>query len=81
MGITLAAVFFFAINVPVFSAMKQGDQAVADSKLQTALGKYQLAEEQAKIIDSKKGYFNIHAKKVEVNFVLVNMIMIDILLF
>lgn len=71
--ITIAAVFFFAINVPVFSAMKQGDKALADAKLQTAIGKYQQAEEYAKIIDSKKGYFNIYAKKVETNFTLVNM--------
>jgi tetratricopeptide (TPR) repeat protein len=70
--ITVAAVFFFAINVPVFSAMVQGDKAVEDGRLYTAVNKYADATEYAANI-SEKTYFNIHRKTALVNYGLVNM--------
>ncbi len=71
--LTVAAVFCFAINVPVFSSMKQGDKALSEGRLHTAINKYDSAEEFAQTIDGKKGYFNIHAKRVETNYKMVNM--------
>ena len=70
--VTVAAIFFFAINVPVFSAMVQGDKAVEDGRLYTAVNKYAAASEYAANI-SEKAYFNIHRKTALVNYGLVNM--------
>ena len=71
--ITIAAVFFFAINVPVFSTMKQADKAVEEGRLYTAINKYSDALEYSEMIDGTKGYFNLHAKRANVNYMMVNM--------
>lgn len=70
--ITVAAVFCFAINVPTFSAMKQGDKAAADNKLYTAINKYNSAYEYASNVSTDNCY-NLHAKIASVCFDIVNM--------
>ena len=71
--ITIAALFFFAINVPVFSSMVQGDRATKDGRLYTAVNKYADAIEYAESISANKKYFNIYRKSALTNYGLVNM--------
>ncbi len=71
--VTVAAIFFFAINVPVFSSMKQGDKAVKDGNLYTAVNKYMNAAEYAENVSSDKTYFNIYKKESLTHYKLTNM--------
>ncbi len=71
--ITVAAVFFFAINVPVFASMVQGDREMKDGRLYSAVNKYSDAAEYAENISADKTYFNVYRKKAIVNYALVNM--------
>lgn len=71
--ITVAAVFFFALNVPVFATMKQGDKAARENKLYTAVNKYMDAVEYAENVSADKTYFNIYKKEALTYYSLVNM--------
>lgn len=71
--ITIAALFFFSVNVPVFASMKQGDKAVKENQLYTAINKYNAASEYAENVSADKKYCNIYRKKAIVNYGLVNM--------
>lgn len=71
--VTIGAIFLFAINVPVFSMAKQGDKAVEEGRLFTALNKYDNAIEYSENISKKSSCFNLHAKRVSVNYTLVKM--------
>lgn len=71
--VAVAAVFLFAVNVPVFSTMKQADKAVSDGRLYTAINKYNSATEYAENITAEQKYYNLHKKKALVCFDMVNM--------
>lgn len=71
--IAVAAVFFFSVNVPVFASMKQGDKAVKENRLYTAVNKYINAIEYAENISADKTYFNIYKKEAMTYYSLVNM--------
>lgn len=71
--ITVAAVFCFAINVPTFATMKQGDKAAQSGKLYTAINKYNSAYEYASNISTENNCYNLHAKIASVCFDMVNM--------
>ncbi len=71
--ITVAAVFCFAINVPIFATMKQGDKAVNKGQLYTAINKYNDAVEYANNLNGEKKCYNLHKKIAEACFAIVNM--------
>ncbi len=71
--IAVAALFFFSVNVPVFASMKQGDKAVKENRLYTAVNKYINAIEYAENISADKTYFNIYKKEAMTYYSLVNM--------
>ena len=71
--IAVAAVFCFAISVPLFATMKQADKAADDGKLYTAINKYNDAAEYADMLSSKNKCYNLHKKMAIVCFDMVNM--------
>lgn len=71
--IAVAAVFCFAISVPLFATMKQADKAADDGKLYTAINKYNDAAEYADMLSSKNKCYNLHKKMAVVCFDMVNM--------
>ncbi len=71
--IAVAAVFCFAVNVPIFSAMMQGDKAADEGKLYTAMAKYDEAVQYVNNLGSNKSYINLYAKRAVVNYNMVNM--------
>ncbi len=71
--IAVAAVFCFAISVPLFATMKQADKAADDGKLYTAINKYNDAVEYADMLSSKNKCYNLHKKMAIVCFDMVNM--------
>ncbi len=71
--LTVAAVFCFAINVPLFASMKQGDKAADKGQLYTAINKYNDASEYASNISTDKKCYNLHKKIASVCFDMVNM--------
>ena len=71
--IAVAAVFCFAISVPLFATMKQADKAADDGKLYTAINKYNDAAEYANMLSSKNKCYNLHKKMAIVCFDMVNM--------
>lgn len=71
--IAVAAIFCFALNVPIFSAMKQGDKAVNEGRLYSAMNKYDEAVRLAENSGSEKTYINLYAKRAITNFSMVNM--------
>lgn len=71
--IAIAAIFLFALNVPLFSTMKQADKAADDGHLYTAINKYNSAVEYADNINAQKKCYNLHKKMALVCFDMVNM--------
>ncbi len=71
--ITVAAIFCFAVNVPIFTSLIQGDKAAREDKLYTAMENYSDAAQYAENSGSEHTYYNIYAKKAIANFNMVNM--------
>lgn len=71
--VIIAAVFCFAINVPLFATMKQADKAANDGRLYTAINKYNDAVEFANNMSPDKKHYNLHKKIASVCFDMVNM--------
>ena len=81
--ITLGAILFFALNVTAFKAAKEGDKALEEGRLYTALEKYSYAIVHSDLKnlygnkDSKrtegKTCYNLHAKSAMTYFKLVSM--------
>lgn len=71
--IAIAAIFLFALNVPLFSTMKQADKAVDNGHLYTAINNYNSAVEYADNINAQKKCYNLHKKMAVVCFDMVNM--------
>jgi tetratricopeptide (TPR) repeat protein len=71
--IAVAAVFCFALSVPLFATMKQADKAADEGKLYTAINKYNDAAEYADIFSSENKCYNLHRKMAIVCFDMVNM--------
>ncbi len=72
-SITVAAIFCFAINVPIFSVLKQGDKEYNEGNLFSALYKYDEAIYLVANSGSEKVYSNIYVKSAITNFEMVNM--------
>ncbi len=70
--VTVAAIFCFAINVPIFSTLKRADSEAAKGNLYTAIDKYSEATQLAEN-SSEKVYLNIYAKGAALNYKMVNM--------
>ncbi|MCH5191337.1 MAG: hypothetical protein J1F23_04155 [Oscillospiraceae bacterium] len=70
-GVALCAIVLFAINLPVFANMKQGDKALGDGKLYTALAKYERAISAAD--DMEADMYNLYAKRAEAEYKLLDM--------
>lgn len=71
--IAVAAVFCFAISVPLFATMKQADKAADEGRLYTAINKYNDASEYASNLSADKKCYNLHKKMAIVCFDMVNM--------
>lgn len=71
--ITVAAVFCFALSVPLFATMKQADKAADDGRLYTAINKYNDASEYANNLSAENKCYNLHKKMALVCFDMVNM--------
>ncbi len=71
--ITVAAIFCFAVNVPIFASMVEGDRAANDGQLYTAMNKYDSAVKYVTNSGSEKTYINLFAKRAVINFKMVNM--------
>lgn len=70
-GIALCAIVLFAINLPVFANMKQGDKALNDGRLYTALAKYENASYAAD--GEEKSMYNLYAKRATAEYMLLDM--------
>lgn len=70
-GVALCAIVLFAINLPVFANMKQGDKALADGRLYTALAKYGTAISAADGMDTDM--YNLYAKLAVTEYKLLDM--------
>lgn len=71
--IAIASIFLFAINVPLFATMMQGDKAADNGHLYTAINKYNSAVEYADNLNAQKKCYNLHKKMALVCFDMVNM--------
>ena len=71
--VAVAAIFLFAINVPVFSSMKQADKEAEAGRLYTAMCKYDDAVEYADNISANNKCYNLYAKRAALNYRMVNM--------
>ncbi len=71
--IAVAAVFCFAISVPLFATMKQADKAADEGRLYTAINKYNDASEFANNLSPDKKHYNLHKEMAIVCFDMVNM--------
>lgn len=71
--IAVAAIFCFAISVPLFATMKQADKAADGGHLYTAINKYNNAAEFANNLSAKHKCYNLHKKMAIVCFDMVNM--------
>ena len=71
--IVIASIFLFAINVPLFATMKQGDKAADNGQLYTAINKYNSAVEYADNLNAQDRCYNLHKKMAIVCFDMVNM--------
>ena len=71
--IAIGAIFCFAIEMPIFATMKQGDKAYNDGRLYTAMNKYDDAVELVENSGADKTYINLYAKRAVANFKMVNM--------
>ncbi len=71
--VTVAAIFCFAINVPIFSTLKGADKDMRDGKVYTAIAKYTEAASLAEDSGSTKKYLNIYAKSAIANHRVVNL--------
>ena len=81
--ITIGAIVLFALNVPAFTAAKEGDKAVEEGRLYTALEKYSDAivksnlkeyyGDQGQKTTKEKTCYNLHAKSAMTYFKLVSM--------
>ncbi len=72
-SVAVAAIFCFALSVPLFATMKQADKAADEGHLYTAINKYNNAVEYADILSSKNKCYNLHKKMALVCFDMVNM--------
>ena len=70
-GVALCALFLFAINLPVFANMKQGDKALNDGRLYTALAKYENAIYAAD--GAETDMYNLYAKRATAEYLLLDM--------
>lgn len=71
-AVAFASLVCFVINTPIFSPLMQGDKALADGKLYTAMLKYQKADENTP--DEKVGEFlGVHAKRIIAEYKLLQM--------
>ena len=70
-GVALCAIVLFAINLPVFANMKQGDKALSNGQLYTALAKYEKAISAAD--GAETDMYNLYAKRAEAEYVLLDM--------
>ncbi len=71
--IAVAAIFLFALNVPLFATMKQADKAADEGHLYTAINKYNDAVEYANNISAGNKCYNLHKEMALVCFDMVNM--------
>ena len=71
--IAVGSIFCFAVNVPIFAKMKQGDKAAAKGQLYTAMEKYDEAVEFSQNMGSDKTLISLYAKRAITNFSMVNM--------
>ncbi len=72
-GVVIGAIFCFAIDMPIFATMKQGDKAFNDGHLYTAMDSYDDAIELVESKGTEKTYINLYAKRAIANFKMVNM--------
>ena len=70
--IAVGAMFCFAVNVPIFSAMKKADKAAAENRTFTALIEYEKALEFVESKDTKHTFYNLHEKRIGLYFDLGN---------
>lgn len=70
-GVALCAIVLFAINLPVFANMKQGDKALGDGRLYTALAKYERAFSAAD--GAEKDMYNLYAKRATAEYKILDM--------
>lgn len=71
--LVLASVFFFALDVPVFSKMMQGDKLADEGKLYSAMEKYNDAVELSENSAVEGVRYNLYAKRALLNYRMVNM--------
>ncbi len=71
--VVVAAIFLFAVNVPVFSSMKQAEKEADAGRLYTAMSKYDDAVEYAENISAKNKCYNLYAKRAILNYRMVSM--------
>lgn len=70
--VCVGALAFFVFDTPLFATMKQGDKAFGESKLITAMTKYQKAS--SFLPEGKEDKFlNLHAKRIMAEYKLLNM--------
>ena len=70
--IAVGAMFCFAVNVPIFSAMKKADKAATENRTFTALIEYEKALEFVESKDTKHTFYNLHEKRIGLYFDLGN---------
>ena len=66
--IVIGAVFCFAINTPIFSAMKKADKEVKEDKLYSAVVDYEKALELIQNKGTDDVFYNLHAKRIGVYY-------------
>ncbi len=69
--ITIAAVFFFATETPVFSAMQQGDKAIRNNQLYSARAEYDKALSYIEAEDLGEN-LNFHKKDIMLSYELLD---------